>query len=118
VATEQIAGGVLTFTSRAADLSGVVTAPGGSPVPSSVVLFPSERTHWVPQSRRIHVVQTAHDGRYAIRHLLPGEYLLATVDGLEPGEQFDPEFLQRVAPDARRVTLDAGIPAVANLHVR
>ena len=50
--------------------------------------------------------------------LPPGEDLLAAVDGVETAEQFDPEFLQRLAPGAQRVTLDAGAATVVNLHVR
>jgi len=91
----------------------------GSPASDrTVVVFPSDRALRVPLSRRIHVAQPGPDGRYSVRGLPPGEYLLAAVDGVETGEQFDPEFLQRLAPGARRVTLDAGAATVVNLPVR
>jgi hypothetical protein len=118
VAGDAIAGGVFTLSSQASDVTGVVATADGSPADRTVVLFPAERAHWLPQARRIHVMQTSPDGRYAIRNLRPGEYLVAAVDGVEAGEQFDPAFLQRHAAGAVRVTLAAGTPGVVNLKVR
>jgi hypothetical protein len=72
----------------------------------------------VPYSRRIHVAQPGRDGRYLVRDLPAGEYRVAIVDGVEAGEQFDPEFLARLAADGRSVTLAARERATADVRVR
>ena len=50
-------------------------------------------------------VQTDASGRYSIRNLPPGDYLVATSDDLEPYEWFDPAVLERLTPDATRITM-------------
>ena len=78
----------------------------GRPSPDyTVVLFPAEPSLWVPQSRRIQGVRPAADGAYVIRNLPAGNYLVAAVDDVEPGEWFDPAFLQRLVPAAVRITI-------------
>ena len=61
-----------------------------------------------PQSRRIQAVRPGTDGAYLIPNLPPGTYLLAAVDDVEPGEWFDPAFLQRLAPSAIRLAIADG----------
>lgn len=53
-------------------------------------------------------VRPAADGAYLVRNLPAGNYLLAPVDDVEPGEWFDPGFLQRLVPVAVRITIEDG----------
>ena len=118
-AGENVAGGVLALTSRSGEIGGMLSTADGAPsADRTVVLFPSNRAHWVPQSRRIHVVQPAKDGRYSIRGLPAGEYRIAAVDGVEAGQQFDPGFLARIAPGAQSVRVTAGALSTADIRVR
>ena len=97
----------ITFTDRLAQVSGSLRrCCRRRVVPDyTVVLFPAEPSLWVPQSRRIQGVRPAADGAYVIRNLPSGNYLLAAVDDVEPGEWFDPAFLQRLVPAAVRITI-------------
>ena len=48
------------------------------------------------------------DGAFAFRGLPPGSYYLAAIDDVEPGEWFDPAFLQRLLPNAMTLSLGEG----------
>lgn len=116
---ERYEGGVVTITNRSAELGGTVTDAQGGPVDrNTVVLFPSDRALWIPQSRRIRVAQTGPDGRYTLQGLPDGEYRLAVVTEIEAGREFDAEFLGGLAGASLSVTLSDGRTTVQNLRVR
>jgi hypothetical protein len=73
-----------------------------------VVVFPVDRTLWVSQSPRIAAGLSDAEGRWIVRSLPAGEYFLAVVTALVPGELSDPSFLRRVTPAAFKVTLAEG----------
>lgn len=99
----------ITFTDRLAQISGTLRDAGGGAAPDyTIVVFPADQAQWSPQSRRLQGVRPAADGAYLIRNLPAGTYLLAAVDDVEPGEWFDPAFLQRLAPSAIRFTIADG----------
>jgi protocatechuate 3,4-dioxygenase beta subunit len=109
---------VVTFTDRPAQLDGKVQTAAAVPAPDRfVVLFPTDKTAWHPQSRRILSVRPSTDGGYSIKNLVPGEYLLAAVDDVEPGEWFDPAFLERAAAGAMRITIAEGEKKVQDIRV-
>ena len=72
------------------------------------MVFSADQVLWAPQSRRIQAVRPGADGAYLIPNLPAGNYLLAAVDDVEPGEWFDPAFLQRLAPSAIRLAIADG----------
>lgn len=113
-----ITGGVLRFTSRTAELAGVVTNATGQPVVNSaVVLFPENRRLWVPQSRRIHVAKISSEGRYLVRGLPPGDYRVALADP-EPGQQHDVEFLTELFSQTTPISLADGEKKTHDLRAR
>lgn len=100
---------VITFTDGASELSGIVRTALGQPAPDyQIIAFTTDHTLWMPQSRRIQSVRPSADGHYTMRNLPPGEYFLAAVDDVEPGEWFDSAFLQQVAGAAIKVALAEG----------
>ena len=97
---------VLTFTDNPSSLTGVVTDSSGMPAPDyHIIAFPPDRALWARFSRRIQSVRPSADGRYTFRYLPPGDYLVAAVDDVEPGEWFDPVFLQTLVDSSIKVSI-------------
>jgi uncharacterized protein (DUF2141 family) len=99
---------IVTFTDRASDLSGVVSAPAGQAGSDFfVVALPADRAYWMPQSRRIRSTRPGTDGRYDFVGLPPGQYVLAATTDLTGGDLLDPGVLAELATHAFPVTLGA-----------
>jgi hypothetical protein len=106
---DDVANVVLTVTDRISEMSGTVTWPaGGSAADYTVIIAPVDRRYWTPGSRRIQFSRPTSTGRYVIRGLPAGNYLLAAVNDLETGGQYNPEFLAALAGAAVPVTITDG----------
>lgn len=106
---QQVDDAVLTFTDRPSELAGKVLNAAGAAAPDCyVILFSSDRTFWISQSRRVLAARPASDASYTIRNIPPGDYLVAAVDDVEPGEWFDPAFLQRLTSAAAKISIADG----------
>ena len=117
--SRNLAGLEVALAPRLGDITGLVTTAPGAPAPAqSVIVFPTDRALWLPQSRRIRQVQPAPDGRYSVRGLPAGEYRLTTVLDPEAGRLFDPEYLAHLYPVAAAVTIGAGATVTLDLRVR
>jgi hypothetical protein len=115
---EDVAGGVLTFSNRWAELTGAMTDAVGRPAADyTLILFAADSRFWLPQSRRIQAVRPASDGRYAFRSLPPGDYRLIAVEDVEPGQWFDPAFLKDLVGGAMPVSLTQGEKRTQNVRV-
>jgi uncharacterized protein (DUF2141 family) len=101
---DDIAGIAIALTDRLSSVAGVLTATSGVPVSDySVIIAPTDRRYWVPNARRIQTTRPSVDGQYEFRNLPAGEYLLAVLTDIEPGQQFDPDFLQELSGASVRV---------------
>jgi hypothetical protein len=90
----------------------------GRPMPEVYILvFSADRAFWTPQSRRIASKRPGSDGRYSVSNLPPGTYLLAAVTDVEPGQWFDPAYLQQLMPSAIRFTIGEGEKKVQDLRL-
>jgi uncharacterized protein (DUF2141 family) len=97
---------VVAFSDQASELAGRVTdidGTGSSDV--HVVIFSTDKNYWFPNSRRVTGVLVDANGRYHVRNLPPGDYLVAASSDVEPGEWFDPAILQRLVGGGRRITI-------------
>src|SRR6185436_18844445 len=75
-----VSGVVVTFTDRLAEVSGTLQSAANVPAPDYfVVVFPSDRTLWRPGARRVQFSRPSTDGRFQIRDLPPGDYLVAAL---------------------------------------
>jgi len=119
VESDKTYSGVLTFTDRTAEIGGTVTtAMGGAASDQTVIIFPEDRTLWVPSSRRIQLVRPDAEGRYTIRSLPAGDYRVAAVLDPESGIQFDRDFLAKQLPLAQQINLAAGERKTQDIRVR
>jgi Carboxypeptidase regulatory-like domain len=98
---------VVTFSDRATELKGTIAGtPDHPPSDYVVIAFGVDKAVWFLNSRRVAGVRPDAEGRYSIRNLPPGDYLVAVTDDVEQNEWFDPAVLQRLAPSAMRITLE------------
>ncbi len=113
---EEISDVQLTVTDRISELSGIVTDTAGKPSrEGSVVVFAADKRYWFPGSRRIQVVRPNAEGRYTVRGLPAGTYLVA----LEPGTVLQHELLAKLptlVAGAVRVTIAEGDKRALNLR--
>ena len=109
---------VITFTDQVTELSGMVQDAAGQPAPEyHLVLFARDKTFWNTQSRRIRTIRPGADGKYVMPAVPPGEYLMTAVTDLEPGEQFDPVFLEHLSRSAIGVTISDGEKKTQDLRL-
>jgi carboxypeptidase family protein len=98
------------LTSQVSEALGTVNDVKGNPSREyTAVVFPLEREKWtIPQSRYVKIARPDQEGRFRIRGLPPGEYFAAALDYLEPGEEGDPELLDRLKVGAQRFSIGVG----------
>jgi hypothetical protein len=113
-----VTGIVITLTNRVSQLSGLLTDAAGTPSSDcTIVVAAADRRYWTPASRRIMTTRPGLDGRYTFNGLPAGDYLVAAVTDLEPGSQFDPDFLNELAGAAVRVTIADGGKQTQDLRI-
>jgi len=115
---EDVADITLTMTTKTQELGGTLTDGQNQPATDySVIVYSSDTQYWTPQSRRIVSVRPGTDGKFIVRSLPPGDYLMAAVTDVEPGAWFDPEFLQQLRSASARVTLAEGDKKTQDLRL-
>lgn len=110
---------VATFTDKPSELSGnVIDRDGSAAVSLWVVAFSADPHHWFFHSRRVAGIMTDPQGRYTIKNLPAGDYLVATTTEIEDREWYYPEVLERLVPVAARVRMAEGeARSTANLQL-
>jgi hypothetical protein len=109
----------LLFTDRLSEINGSVTDENGTPITEYTVLaFPTDPMMWRPQARQIMTTRPDQNGKFQLRGLPPGEYFLAAVDPAEPGEWFEPAFLDEHRPGAARLRLGEGDVKTQDFSIR
>jgi hypothetical protein len=74
----------------------------------AVVAFSANRAHWFAGSRYVRWAATTPNGSFDVGDLPPGDYLVAAVDALPPGDWQALDGLDALVPRATRVTLREG----------
>ena len=116
VRSENVSGINVIFTDRISGLGGAVRDGRGNGVAGlTVILFPSDESLWLPQSRRIVTAVTDAAGAYKLTAVPAGDYLVLAVDDVEQGEWFDPAFLEESKARAVKVTIGEGEQRTADL---
>jgi hypothetical protein len=87
----------IVITDREARVSGTVLTKSRPPANARVVIFPADTTKWAFPSRFVRTATIDEKGQFQIAGLPADErYLAVAADYIEDGEQFDPEFLERI----------------------
>jgi protocatechuate 3,4-dioxygenase beta subunit len=99
----------IELSDRMTETTGLVTDQRGEPVKDyAVVVFARDPQKWIPHSRSIRTARSDQDGRFRIGGLPPGPYFAYAVEFVEPGQERDVEFLERIQPLATRFLLGEG----------
>jgi hypothetical protein len=113
-----VSGIVVTLSNRVSQLSGLLTDASGAPSSEcTIVVAAADRRYWTPASRRIVTGRPGLDGRYTFNGLPAGDYLVAAVTDIEPGSQFDPDFLNELAGASVQVTITDGGKHAQDLRI-
>jgi hypothetical protein len=109
---------VLTFTDRRTEISGALqTASGQSVAGLFIVAIPADRSLWQPSSRRMQSTRSGTDGRWTMRDLPPGEYLVGALSDLGDDDLRDRAFLETLAAAAVRVAVGDGASVRLDLRI-
>ena len=109
VTGETIGGLNVIFTDRISSLAGFVRDRKSLPVEGlTVIAFPQDDRLWHPQSRQIVTARTDKTGAYRFDMVPAGDYFVVAVDDVEPGEWFDPAYLEQVRESAVKVAIGDG----------
>ena len=110
VSGSDIAGIVVTFTDRPAEIAGTVKTATGPDVDASVLLFPSEPALWTGtlNPRRMRLTRVTKTGTYSMKGLPPGSYYVVAVPDEQTSDWTDPRALESLARAATLVDVDRG----------
>lgn len=94
----------LVVSKNGASVEGEVLDAERRPLPAAQVLLAPEEGK--RQSTHLFkVASTDQNGRYSMKGIVPGSYKLFALRTLEPGAQFDPDFLQAIETRGKAVKL-------------
>lgn len=109
----------LTFSDEESELFGRLTGTAGSPAyDTGLIVFPADPALWRKGARRIQTATAASDGRFSIRRLPGGEYLLAILPDAEQHQLHDRAFLEQLARASLKITLADGERKRQDLQLR
>ena len=92
----------VTISDQWSTIQGQVTDAAGRPTTAgAIVVYSTESRDWTPASRKLRDTRADTDGHYEVLGLPAGEYVVAPVSRVEPGQVFDPGFLKAVSGGIR-----------------
>ena len=106
---QEISNVEVVLTNQVTEVSGSVqNAKGVAETDFAVLVFATDTQLWGWQSRHVRVARPDQTGRFVISGLPAGSYLAVALEYLEPGEETNPEFLERVKTIATTLRLNEG----------
>lgn len=108
--TEEVNGLQVVLTSQVSEANGTVTDVKSNPSREyTAVVFSVDRDKWtLAQTRYTKIARPDQEGRFRIRGLPPGEYYVTAVEFIEPGEESDPDLLDRLKVNAQKFSIGEG----------
>jgi hypothetical protein len=97
----------VTLGGDGAELEGTVKDAGDSPSSGATVLLVPAGAALRKFGRLYKTAVTTHDGKYVLKGIPAGAYLLYAWDQVDPGIWFEPDFLPRYEKQAVSVSLEA-----------
>jgi hypothetical protein len=107
----------VTLTRATQRVSGLLLDGQGKPAPGlTIVLFPADRALWA-STRRIRTARSGQDGRYLVNDIRAGEYRIAALTDVIPGDVNDPAFLETLIAASIPVAIREGERKMQDLRV-
>jgi len=114
---EDLSNALVTFTNLTQEVSGHLQDASGRPATDfTIVLFPADRAVWA-SPRRVRTARPGTDGQFVIANVPAGDYRLAAVVDVAPGEASDPSFLDEVSATSIAVTLHEGEKKIQDVRL-
>lgn len=114
---EDLTNAIVTFTNVTQEVSGHLRDASGRPATDyTIVLFPADRALWT-STRRVRTARPGTDGQFVIDNVPAGDYRLAAVVDVAPGDTSDPSFLDEVSAASIAVTLHAGEKKIQDVQL-
>lgn len=115
---ETVSGLVITMTDVRSEISGVLQGSDGRALADdTIIVFAADRQFWTPLSRRTQATRPGTDGRFSVMDLPAGDYIIAAVSDVEPGQWKDPQFLADIAPYGVKISLADGEKKVQDIRI-
>jgi hypothetical protein len=116
---ENIDNVVVTLTDRPAEISGVLQSAAGQPAPEyGLIVFSADARFHVARSRRTRFVRPDITGRFIVRDLPAGDYLITAVTDVEDGQWNDAAFLAELAQSSPiRISVAEGEKKVQDIRI-
>jgi hypothetical protein len=112
-------GVAIVLTNRFPALSGSLRdEKGNGVVTGTVIIFPDDGSQWVEDLRTVRTARVDQAGLFTIKAIRPGEYLAVAVPSVQNNQWNDPEFLESLRPQAKRVSLREGEKSQVELTVK
>jgi hypothetical protein len=116
---QNVSGLEIMLTQHATELSGDVQDSRGRALTDYVVVaFSSDNSKWGYQSRFVRAARPNQEGRFSIKGLPSDDYVIVALDYLEPGEESDPEQLDKWKMIGTRIGVAEGNTKVLTLKLR
>jgi hypothetical protein len=114
---EDISNAIVTFTNLTQEVSGhLQDASGRAATDFTIVLFPADRAVWA-STRRVRTARPGTDGQFVVSNVPAGDYRLAAVVDVAPGEASDPTFLDEVSATSIALTLHEGEKKIQDVRL-
>lgn len=111
---QRLDGVTLVISKTLPKLVGTLLDDGGRPIDGTVLIFPEDQQKWGEDSRLIRTARPDAVGAFEFRNVIPGNYLSVPLEYVRDGDWSDPEFLQNLRDQAKRVTVnDTGVSTLA-----
>ena len=112
-------GFTIALTNRFPSVSGALHDDKGEPaVAGTIILFPDEPSLWVEDLRTVRTARVDQSGLFSIKAVRPGDYLAVAVPTVTNNQWNDPEYLESLRDQAKRVSLKEGDARQLDLVVK
>jgi protocatechuate 3,4-dioxygenase beta subunit len=114
---EDTSGVELIVTTRVSVITGIVTDTENRALDEyTVVVCADDQSRW-DNPRFLATARPDQNGRFSVRGLPPGTYIAVAVHEVEAGEASDPEYLERMRPNATKIAIGDGETKSLDLKV-